>query len=476
MKIIIAGAGVAGLFTALELINNGYDGKNIIIIDKGSFIEKRRCFTNENTKCKKCKTCNLLCGVGGGGGAFNDGKLNLIDVQHPNSIKIGGDLIKYHSIEELEILSNKVLEVYNKFGMKNMDIKFLGDNLDKDGKEVLKKIKNNKHFSIAENNLTHVGSDRSRIIYKNIQDYLLKSNVEVKTKSELTDLIIEDNVCKGVIINSNERIYADKVVLALGRYGNALLGNLMNKYNIERDNGSIDIGVRCEVPSYIMNPLKSFYELKLYYNGSYNDEARIFCYNREKAWVVNEKYDINGETFVTVNGHAYFDESKRTDIDNFAILVKKEFNDSLQNPVDDYVLPLVKMINTLGEGGSICQTFYDLTHFRRTTEQTIKECSIKPTLLSYYGDISNVLPFRILKTIIEMIYSLDELVPGIAQGNNTILHGIECKLHSNGIKITDGKGKTSMENLYAIGDVSSVTRGVIQSAIMGLLCANDLIK
>lgn len=476
MKICIVGAGVSGLMTAIKLIDNGLKGENITIIEKGNFIEKRICFANENTKCKKCKVCNLLCGVSGGGGARNDGKLNLIDTAHPNSTRIGGDLIKYHSIEELENLSNEMIDIYNRFGMAGMDIDFIGDSLNEEGIDVLKRIKEDKRFLIAENKMTHIGTDRSQIIYKNIQDFLLSNGVIFKVRASLTDLIIEDNICKGVILENGEKIYADKVVLCLGRYGNALLGELMDKYNIEKRSGSIDIGTRIEVPSYIMNPFKSFYELKAYYKGSYQDEARIFCYNRERAWVVNEKYDIKGETFVTVNGHAYNSEDKRTNIDNFAILVKKEFNNTLDKPIDDYVLPMVKMMNALGEGGSICQTFYDLVNHRRTTEETIKLCSISPTLKAYYGDLSNVLPYRILKTIIEMIYALDEYVPGIAQGNNTILHGVEVKLHSNGIKVENGNGKTSVGNLYALGDCTSLTRGVIQSGIMGILCAISLLE
>lgn len=476
MKICIVGGGVSGLMTAIKLIDGGLKGEDIMIIEKGNLIEKRKCLANENVKCKKCKVCNVLCGISGGGGGANDGKLNFIDREHPNSTKIGGDLIKYHTIEELEGLSNEMLNIYNRFGMKDMDIEFVGDNLDKNGKDVLEKIKSNKHFSIAENKMTHVGTDRSRIIYKNIQDWLISKGVNFKLRSELTDLIIENNICKGVIINKDEKIYADKVAICTGRYGNALLGDLMNKHDIEKRSGSIDLGIRCEISSHIMEPLKSFYELKLYYKGSYDDEARVFCYNRERAWVVNEKYDIKGETFVTVNGHAYNSEDKRTDIDNFAILVKKEFNNSLENPIDDYVLPMIKMMNALGEKGSICQTFYDLINHRRTTEESIKECSIMPTLKSYYGDISNVLPYRILTTIVEMIYEMDKIVPGIAQGNNTILHGIECKLHSNGIKVENGNGKTSVENLYALGDVTSLTRGVIQAGIMGILCAKDLLN
>lgn len=476
MKVTIVGAGVSGLMCAIKLIDGGMNGENITIIEKGNFIEKRRCFANESSRCKKCKVCNLLCGVSGGGGARNDGKLNLIDTEHPNSVKIGGDLIKYHSIEELENLSNEMINIYNRFGMADMNVNFIGDNLNQEGVDILNRIKEDKRFLIAENKMTHVGTDRSQIIYKNIQDFLLSKGVIFKVRTSLSDLIIEDNICKGVVLENGERIYSDKIVLCLGRYGNALLGELIEKYNIEKRNGSIDVGVRCETPSYIMNPFKSFYELKAYYKGSYQDEARIFCYNRERAWVVNEKYDIKGETFVTVNGHAYNNEDKRTNIDNFAILVKKEFNNSLDKPIDNYVLPMIKMMNALGEGGSICQTFYDLVNHRRTTEETIKLCSISPTLLSYYGDLSNVLPYRILKTIIEMIYVLDEYVPGIAQGNNTILHGVEVKLHSNGIKVENGNGKTSVKNLYALGDVTSVTRGVIQSGIMGILCSENILR
>ena len=457
------------------MINNGFDGKDIVIFEKGKSIDKRKCFANQNTKCKKCKTCNLLCGVGGGGGAFNDGKMSFIDRQHPNSPKIGGDLIKYHSIDELEFLSNKVLSIYNQFGMKDMNIEFMGDNLDEEGIEVLNKIKNNPNFTIAENKMIHIGTDRSRKIYKNMQDFLMSKGVNIKTETSLIDLIIENNTCKGVITDKGN-FYFDKIILCMGRYGNALLGDLMNKYNIKKRNGSIDIGVRIETPSYIMNPLKSFYELKAYYKGNYKDEARIFCYNRERAWVVNEKYDIKGEIFTTVNGHAYNTEDKRTNIDNFAILVKKEFDSSLEKPIDDYVLPMVKMMNALGEGGSICQTFYDLTHYHRTTEDSLKKCSIQPTLKSYCGDLSNVLPYRILTTIIEMIYALDELTPGIAYGNNTILHGIECKLHSNGIAVENGNGKTSVDNLYALGDMTSLTRGIIQSASMGILCGKDILE
>lgn len=467
---LIVGAGVAGIFTTLELLSNGVNGKDITIIEKGNFIEERKCFTNENTKCKKCKICSLLHGFAGGGGAMNDGKMNLIDLEHPQSVKIGGDLIKYHSLEELSKLSDRVLEYYNQFGMSEMDVIPMGDNLDKNGLDILEKIKKNPRLSVAMNRVIHVGSDRSRIIYKNIQNYLIEQGVNLLMNVILEDLIVENNVCKGIITNKG-RMYADKVIIATGRYGNEQIGQITNKHRIEKKKGSVDIGVRVEVNSDIMKPFDSFYELKLYYEGLYGDIARVFCYNK-RGVVVNEKYDMNNQVYTTVNGHAFNDKRLKTKNDNFAILVKRELD--LNNPLDNYVLPIIKINNILGNG-TICQTFTDLIFHKSTTEESLKRCSIKPTLKSNLGDLSDVIPYRILKTIIDMIYELERLCEGVAYGNNTLLHGIEAKFHSNGIKIKDGSGETSMQNLYCIGDCSSYTRGIVQSASMGILCGRKIL-
>ena len=72
---IIIGAGVSGVFTALKLIENGVEGKNITLIDKGNYIEKRHCFVSHDQSCKKCNKCSVILGFGGGGSGYNDGYL-----------------------------------------------------------------------------------------------------------------------------------------------------------------------------------------------------------------------------------------------------------------------------------------------------------------------------------------------------------------------------------------------------------------
>lgn len=475
-NIIIVGAGVSGVFATLTLLEKGVKGENITLIDKGNYIEKRHCFVSDTQSCKKCKTCSVILGMGGGGSGYNDGKQNLITKEFPNSPKVGGNLIKFHSIDELEELSNKVVEIYNKFGMKDMNVKPMGSNLSDNAKEILKLIEKNPHLDIHQCITQHIGSERSRLIYKNMQDYIIEKGVNLIMNTSVLDLIVsKDGKCEGIITNKGA-FTADSIVLGLGRYGNVLIGDLMKKYNIEKEKASIDIGVRVEVPSKIMDPLADFYEAKIVCKGRYGDEARMFCYNRLRAQCVNEKYDIDGESLVTVNGHAYNSDDKITNTDNFAILVKRDFGDDIEKPIDNYVLSTVKMVNSIANGNTIMQTLEDLRSFKRSTEESIKNSNVTPTLKSYPGDLANAIPYRIMCTILDMIEELDSICPGISDGKNMIIHGMEVKLHSNGVKVKDGSGKTSMDGLYIIGDCSSHTRGNIQSATMGILCAEDILK
>ena len=474
--IIIVGAGVSGVFTALTLLDNGINGSNITLVDKGNYIEKRHCFVSDTQSCKKCKVCSVILGFGGGGSGYNDGKQNLISKEFPNSPKIGGNLIKYYSIDELEMLSKEVVEIYNTFGMKDMDVKPMGVELTETSKKVLDIIENNPNLDIHQCITQHIGSERSREIYKNMQDYIVDKGVNLLMNTSVEDLILsEEGSCIGVVTNKG-KLFADKVVLGLGRYGNVLIGDLIEKYNIEKDKTTIDIGVRVEVPSHIMNPLEDFYEAKIVCKGRYGDEARMFCYNRLRAQCVNEKYDVDGEALVTVNGHAYSSDDMLTNTDNFAILVKRDFGDDIDKPIDNYVLSTVKMVNAIANGNTIMQTLEDLKAFKRSTEESIKESNVTPTLKSYPGDLANAIPYRIMCTILDMIEELNSVCEGINDGKNMILHGMEVKLHSNGVKVKDGSGKTNMEGLYIIGDCSSHTRGNIQSASMGILCARDIIK
>jgi hypothetical protein len=107
--VIVVGAGPAGIFTALELLEN--TNLRVLIVDRGRNIEKRRCPARENSRiCQKCSPCSLLCGWGGAG-AFSDGKLTL-------SQDVGGQLGRYLEGEDFNELLEYVDSVYVRFGGK----------------------------------------------------------------------------------------------------------------------------------------------------------------------------------------------------------------------------------------------------------------------------------------------------------------------------------------------------------------------
>ena len=108
-EVVIVGSGVSGIFTALELIDKGYNGKDILMIDKGSMLSRRLCFVNESTKCKKCKICSISNGVGGTG-SYSDSKLNF-----DPSGRVGGDLSEITSREEIIEYNRRTNKIYKQF-------------------------------------------------------------------------------------------------------------------------------------------------------------------------------------------------------------------------------------------------------------------------------------------------------------------------------------------------------------------------
>jgi uncharacterized FAD-dependent dehydrogenase len=183
--------------------------------------------------------------------------------------------------------------------------------------------------------------------------------------------------------------------------------------------------------------------------------------------VVTETID----EIVTVNGHSY--AKKRTENTNFAILVSSTFTEPFKDPIA-YGKYIARLANLLGNG-VIIQRLGDLLDGRRSTPDRINRCITQPTLISATpGDLSFVLPYRHLKSIIEMLEALDRMTPGIFSGH-TLLYGVEVKFYTNRVKISPSL-ETDIKNLFLIGDGAGITRGLMQASISGILAANEILK
>ncbi len=448
--VAIIGAGPAGIFTALEIIKLKPDWK-VVLVEKGAKIEKRVCLLRNGRKsCPSCKPCGLLCGWGGAG-AFSDGKLTLTP-------DVGGHLVDYISYKDVEDLIQYCDDVYLEHGA--TEIVYGRDRskfLDIERAATLAELK------LVHSPVRHLGTEKSLHVLKHMQDFL-DDKIEIINNKTVTGLNVKDGTVKGIILSSGENIEANYVVVAPGREGADWLSKELIKNGVELVNNAVDVGVRVELPAAVMEPITSrLYESKLiYYSPTFGDEVRTFCMN-PNGEVVSENY--NG--IQTVNGHSYAD--KKTQNTNFALLVSKKFTEPFNEPITygQHVASLANMLS----GGILVQRFGDLLDGKRSTVGRINESIIKPTLeCATPGDLSLVLPYRQLLSIIEMLYALDKIAPGVAS-RYTLLYGVEVKFYSARPKLTNELESKEIKNLFAIGDGAGVTRGLMQASASGVHCA-----
>ena len=450
-NVAIIGAGPAGIFTALEIVKLKPEWK-VVLIEKGARIEKRVCLLREGYKsCPSCKTCGLLCGWGGAG-AFSDGKLTLTP-------DVGGHLVDYMSFGDVENLIQYCDDIYLEHGATEV---VYGRNRSEFAD--IERAATLAELKLVHSPVRHLGTEKSLHVLKHMQDYL-EDKIEIINNKTVDKLDIENNKIKGFTLSDGTKIDAEYVVVAPGREGADWFSKELIKNGVELINNAVDVGVRVELPAAVMEPITSrLYESKLiYYSPTFGDEVRTFCMN-PNGEVVSENY--NG--IQTVNGHSYAD--KKTQNTNFALLVSKKFTEPFKEPIT-YGQHVASLANLLSGGGILVQRFGDLLDGKRSTPDRIRESIIKPTLeCAMPGDLSLVLPYRQLLSIIEMLYALDKIAPGVAS-RYTLLYGVEVKFYSARPKLTNELESKEIKNLFAIGDGAGVTRGLMQASASGVHCA-----
>lgn len=450
--VIIVGAGPAGIFTALEIVQSS--SLNVLIVEKGREIEKRRCPMDKTGKCMNCPTCDIISGWGGAG-AFSDGKLNL-------SPDIGGFLGRYIDREKLTELIEYVDKIYVKFGAPNK--------LFEPDKETIEKIKSEatkKGLLFIPSKIRHIGTERCFEILKALREYL-KKKVDLLFNKSVDRILVERGKVIGIELEDGTKINAKCVVLAPGRGGSKWLSEEANRLKLGTELNPVDIGVRVEVSASVCEELTNvLYEPKFfYYSKTFDDTVRTFCVN-PYGEVVRE--NING--IWTVNGHSYAD--RKTDNTNFAILSSTYFTEPFKEPIL-YGQSIARLANFLGQGVLI-QRLGDLRKGRRSTQERISRNPVQPTLKDATpGDLSFVLPYRYLLNIIEMLEALDKLMPGI-NSPQTLLYGVEVKLYSMRLKLNNSL-ETEIENLFAAGDGAGISRGLIQASASGILVAREILN
>jgi uncharacterized FAD-dependent dehydrogenase len=452
--VAIIGAGPAGIFASLELCNAGLD---VLLLDKGGEIDTRICpVQNSSGCCALCSPCNLVSGFGGAG-AFSDGKLTL-------STQVGGRLKELVGLDQAQALIDYVDSIYLKFGAPPK-VYGMGNNTAELEREAA-----SAGLTLTPVKLRHLGTELCHETLKAMQSYL-SSKLDIRLTTTIRHIIVEDDAVKTIETSNDESISCRYLILAPGREGAEWLCSEADRLKLSLNSNPVDVGCRIEVPMTVMEKLTSpLYESKLeFYSKSFNDRVRTFCMC-PGGQVITESTG-GSDPVITVNGIGY--TQPKTKNTNFAILVSTTFTEPFHEPIA-YGKYLARLANILS-GGVLVQRLGDLMDGHRSTQARLKDSTIEPSLKAATpGDLSFALPYRYVKSIVEMLQAMDKLVPGVAFPQ-TLLYGIEVKFYSSQLKLTP-RLETEISNVFAAGDGAGVSRGLVQASASGIIAAREILK
>ena len=450
--VIIIGAGPGGIFAAYELTKER-TGLRVAVFESGNELSKRKCpIDGKKVKtCIGCETCSIMSGFGGAG-AFSDGKYNITN-------DFGGTLYEYIGKEEAINLMEYVDSI-------NVSHGGAGTRLYTTANSTFKKICLQNKLQLLDASVRHLGTDINYVVLEKLYAEL-REKVEFRFRTPVRHIEAVDG---GFKVDTDDGSYTcGKCIVSVGRSGSKWIETVCEEMGIETESNRVDLGVRVELPAVLFSHITDeLYESKIVYRTEkFEDKVRTFCMN-PKGRVVNE--NTNG--IVTVNGHSYEDPARQTEYTNFALLVSKHFSVPFKDS-NGYGESIARLSNMLG-GGVIVQRFGDLIRGRRTNYKRLSSSFVTPTLNAEPGDLSLVLPKRILDGIIEMIYALDKIAPGTAN-DDTLLYGVEVKFYNMEVKLNEHL-ETKYDGLYMIGDGSGVTHSLSHASASGVFVARDILS
>ena len=450
--VIIVGAGPGGIFTAYELTRLD-PALKIAVFEAGHTLEQRHCPIDGDkvTACLNCKSCSIMSGFGGAG-AFSDGKYNITN-------SFGGTLHEH-------IGKKRALELMEYVDAINLEFGGAGTKLYSTAGTRFKTICIQNKLNLLDASVRHLGTDVNYVVLKNLYAHL-RDKADFYFDTPVSEIAVDDG---GYTVRCGDGQYGCRTcVVSVGRSGSKWMEALCKKLDIATLSNRVDLGVRVELPAVVFAHLTDeLYESKIVYRTEkFEDLVRTFCMN-PNGIVVTE--NTNG--IVTVNGHSYEAGDKKTENTNFALLVSKHFSEPFRDS-NGYGENIARLSNMLG-GGVMVQRFGDLVRGRRSTVKRIEEGMVTPTLSATPGDLSLVLPKRILDGIIEMLYALDRIAPGTAN-DDTLLYGVEVKFYNMEVAV-DEKLESRHPGLYVIGDGSGITHSLSHASASGVFVAREIAR
>ena len=433
-KIVIVGAGVAGVNAATKLVDNGYPGELITIIDMGKDPYNR-------------KPEEVMTGFLGAGG-WSDGKLTY-------HTAIGGQLSKYCGEEKAMELMDQVITNFKRFHPKPEEVQCSNP---EEEPEFIK-----PYFGLRLFPVWHVGTDYLSEIAKNWYDYLVSKGVNFKWETKVTDINFEKNTLgyshMPIKLGKLKSLKYDELIFAVGKSGIDFAQELANQYKLPDEPKSVQIGVRFEAPQkHFQKLIDISYDFKLY--RKFDDEGvslRSFCTNNNAAYVaVEETYGDH-----SYNGHAKKDERYRNDMTNFGILMEI-------NGIEDPFTWSRNVVNKLQANGT--GLYYSPSRQPSTTSEGN---NVTAHQIEYLDDVREVMGgyFQYVEDFIE---DMKKVFPTLQDDWGIYIPEVKYLSPEPLVNYKD-LSLTKYSNVHFVGDALSA-RGITVSGAQAIYVAENLIK
>ncbi len=430
-KVVIVGAGVAGINAATKLVDNGYPGHLITIIDMGKDPHKRL-------------PSEVMTGMLGAGG-WSDGKLTY-------HTAIGGQLSKYCGEDKAMELMDQVITNFKRFHPKPEEVQCSNPDAEPDF------IK--PYFGLRLFPVWHVGTDYLLEIAKNWYSYLVDKGVNFKWETKVTDIDFN----KQVLRFGDLRMLCiyDELIFAVGKSGIDFGKGLADEYNLPTEPKSVQIGVRFEAPQHHFQKLIDIsYDFKLY--RKFDDKGvslRSFCTNNNAAYVAVEETYGN----YTYNGHAKKDEKYRNNMTNFGIIM--ELN-GIENPFEwsRNVVSQLQSIDGKGLYYSPSRKVSFTSEGNHVDAHQITEADmvdVRHTFEGYFNYID------------EFIDDMKKVFPTLKDDYGIYIPEVKY-LSPEPLTNYEDLSLTKFPNVHFVGDALSA-RGITVSGAQGIYVAESLLK
>jgi uncharacterized protein len=437
-KIVIVGAGVAGVNAATKLVDNGYDGSLITIIDMGKDPYNR-------------KPEEVMTGFLGAGG-WSDGKLTY-------HTAIGGQLSKYTGEEKAMKLMDEVINNFKRFHPKPEEVQCSNP---VEEPEFIK-----PYFGLRLFPVWHVGTDYLSEIAKNWYDYLVSKGVRFHWESKVTSIVFNKNLVFVKELNQyvidkqgfpDFEVSYDELIFAVGKSGIDFAQQIQDDYKLETEPKSVQIGVRFEAPQHHFQKLIDIsYDFKLYRKFDTGVSLRSFCTNNNAAYVAVE------ETYgdVTYNGHAKKDPKYLNGMTNFGIIM--EIKD-IDNPFE-WSRKVVNELQFAGTG-----LYYSPSRKASTTSEGEKVSSIQIDNL----DIVRHGMGEYWNYIEDFIEDMKKVFPTLQDDWGVYVPEVKY-LSPEPLVYPSDLALVEYPNVHFVGDALSA-RGITVSGAQGILSVEKLIS